>query len=637
MTQPRNSQPRRSTSARQLRARRLRLAAVAGLAGPGLVLLGGCEFDSFLDPSIVGRWEATPVSVPILDRLAAIEGAPNQGIETSKIRVDDLIANPEAYRLGPGDRMEIEVRELFDTNVPERFEREVDPRGFIDLPNMASLFVQQQTVEQVQQLIVKTIQQAGILRNPTVSVVVRDRRRLTYTVIGEVGNPGIYVVTRPDLRLLEAITQAGRFSPQSVQKIYVIRQIPLSEEVNRGRGTPGTPTGPTSPTSPMSNGGSPVSPTPGGGTRPPTAERVADVIDDLTKPVPPKPQTPVPSPAFIGSQGSSGSGQPIDTRAATAPAPAPAAAPRRPAIDLGSETVPGTPAAPRGTDAAQPAAAPATQPATAPAAPLPAAASAIASGARAGDVTWVFIDGQWVQVTKPTGGVIVQPPPLPANQPADRPSSALPAGPGSPATPAGGRAPAIDLPSGPGAPPGPTAPGPNGEPVPLEMSQLLTQRVIEIPVAELVAGDATKNIVIRPGDIIRVLPPAQGVFYVDGAVARPGVFTLSPDTRMTLQRAITSSGGLSSIAIPERVELTRMIGPDRQATIRLNLRAIAEGHHPDIFIRPDDRVNVGTNFWATPLAVLRNGFRASYGFGFILDRNFGFDAFGPQNTGNGGN
>ena len=48
----------------------------------------------------------------------------------------------------------------------------------------------------------------------------------------------------------------------------------------------------------------------------------------------------------------------------------------------------------------------------------------------------------------------------------------------------------------------------------------------------------------------------------------------------------------------------------------LNLRAIAEGTQPDVYIKPDDRINVGTNFWATPLAVLRGGFRVNYGSGF---------------------
>jgi len=99
--------------------------------------------------------------------------------------------------------------------------------------------------------------------------------------------------------------------------------------------------------------------------------------------------------------------------------------------------------------------------------------------------------------------------------------------------------------------------------------------------------------------------------------------------RLTLTRAITSAGGLNGLAIPERVDLTRIVGVNEQATIMLNLRAIQEGTQPDVYIKPDDRINVGTNFWATPLAVLRGGFRTSYGFGFLLDRNFGNDVFGP--------
>jgi hypothetical protein len=40
-------------------------------------------------------------------------------------------------------------------------------------------------------------------------------------------------------------------------------------------------------------------------------------------------------------------------------------------------------------------------------------------------------------------------------------------------------------------------------------------------------------------------------------------------------------------------------------------------------------VSVGTNFWALPVAIVRNGFRTSYGYGFILDRNIANDLFGP--------
>jgi hypothetical protein len=71
--------------------------------------------------------------------------------------------------------------------------------------------------------------------------------------------------------------------------------------------------------------------------------------------------------------------------------------------------------------------------------------------------------------------------------------------------------------------------------------------------------------------------------------------------------------------------------------MRLNLRAIAEGTQPDLLLKPDDHVNVGTNFWAYPLAIVRHGLRFSYGFGFLVDRNFGNDIFGapPSNNSSG--
>ncbi len=72
---------------------------------------------------------------------------------------------------------------------------------------------------------------------------------------------------------------------------------------------------------------------------------------------------------------------------------------------------------------------------------------------------------------------------------------------------------------------------------------------------------------------------------------------------------------------------------NREATIRLNLAAIRQKTEPDLYLKPDDHVIIGTSWLAPWLAVIRNGFRATYGFGFLLDRNFGNDVFGapPSN------
>ena len=65
------------------------------------------------------------------------------------------------------------------------------------------------------------------------------------------------------------------------------------------------------------------------------------------------------------------------------------------------------------------------------------------------------------------------------------------------------------------------------------------------------------------------------------------------------------------------------------AAAKLESRVVGE-------VLADDHIIIGTSWVATPLAIIRNGFRATYGFGFLLDRNFGNDVFGapPTNVGN---
>ncbi len=164
----------------------------------------------------------------------------------------------------------------------------------------------------------------------------------------------------------------------------------------------------------------------------------------------------------------------------------------------------------------------------------------------------------------------------------------------------------------------------------------VVQRVIEVPFDLLVKGDLRYNVVVRPGDIIRVPAPIGGSVFLAGHVARPGTYGLPGDQRLTLKRLIAAAGGFDAIAIPQRVDITRKINRDYEATVRLDLSEIYHGNEPDIYLKTDDLVNVGTNMVATPLAVIRSGFRMSYGFGFILDRNFGPEVFGPvpRNNGN---
>ncbi len=151
--------------------------------------------------------------------------------------------------------------------------------------------------------------------------------------------------------------------------------------------------------------------------------------------------------------------------------------------------------------------------------------------------------------------------------------------------------------------------------------QMNGQRVIRIAVGPLRAGDPKYNIVIRPGDTIIVPTVEQGFFYMLGHVNKPGVYALN-GLKITLTQAVAAAGNLDALAIPRRCDLIRRIGTNQQVTVQVNLQAVFDGTQPDIFLKPNDVLNIGTDFVAPFLAVTRNAYRASYGFGFIYDRNF---------------
>ena len=145
-------------------------------------------------------------------------------------------------------------------------------------------------------------------------------------------------------------------------------------------------------------------------------------------------------------------------------------------------------------------------------------------------------------------------------------------------------------------------------------------RVIRIPINKVKEGDPRYNIVIRPGDTINVPNIEPGEFYLLGHVNRPGVYSMT-GRKVTLKQAVAASGGLDAVAIPRRCDVIRRIG-NTEVTVQVDLQRIFDGEQPDIFLKSNDVVNVGTDILAPFLAVTRNAYRASYGWGFIYDRNF---------------
>ena len=155
----------------------------------------------------------------------------------------------------------------------------------------------------------------------------------------------------------------------------------------------------------------------------------------------------------------------------------------------------------------------------------------------------------------------------------------------------------------------------------------MQMRVIKIPADKLRSGDYRYNIIIRPGDTIYVPLDIIGEYYIMGNTNYQGYINLT-GRPMTLKMAIAAAGGLGPLAWPKSCEVIRRLSRKKEEIVLVDLDKIFRGEQPDFFIRPNDVINVGTHPTAMWRAVLRNAFRATYGFGFVYDRNFSDRAFG---------
>ena len=487
-----------------------RVLAIGGVT-LGVFALSGCK-SSFMDPSTTGRHEWTPTIMPILDRISSIEEGTGDIVDYTEPLAEDLIPRPTSYRIGPGDLLQVTIFDIIEPNSREAYEVPVDPRGLIEIPQLGRIDVGDKTTEEAQQTIEETIKARNLIQDPLVQVMATSQRRQTFTVLGAVQSPGLYPIPKADYRLLEALSAAGAFD-ESISELYIIRQVPLAEEVTKGVSENREGTAPILKPEDPTKKEEPAKPAPSG-------DDLLKIIDDIA---PEEKKTPPGAPGAMRTD----DGAPAAMQVEDKPT-------QRPLINLIEDQE----------------------------APSP----QMSDGS-----SWIFVNGKWVKVRTATEDE---------------------------ATALGTKA-----------------------------DELITQRVIRVKMKDLLSGKQSINLIIRPGDVIRFPAAASGFVYMSGEVNRPGPYQVVPG--LTLRRAVSSAGGLSDIAIPSRVDITRRVGENRQATVRLDYAAIEQHSQPDILLKSDDIINVGTNFWALPLAVTRNGFRMSYGFGFILDRNLGNDLFGP--------
>jgi polysaccharide export outer membrane protein len=126
------------------------------------------------------------------------------------------------YRLGPEDIISVEV---FNQPRYSRAGITVPPSGRISLVLIpGGVFVNGKTVEQVSEIIKKKYDEFII--NPQVSVSLDKAVSYRYSIVGDIGQPGVRLMTRR-MTVTEAIAEAGGvLNTGDKSKVYVLRRGP---------------------------------------------------------------------------------------------------------------------------------------------------------------------------------------------------------------------------------------------------------------------------------------------------------------------------------------------------------------------------------------------------------------------------
>ena len=125
------------------------------------------------------------------------------------------------YRLGAQDLIEVSVFGLEDLNKTVR----VNSNGQISLPLVGAIKAGGQTIPQLEADLAKRFFDGGFVRNPQVSVFVKEFSSQRITLEGAVEKPGIYPLTGKT-SLLQAVAVAGGLKPLAdLNGVVLFREV----------------------------------------------------------------------------------------------------------------------------------------------------------------------------------------------------------------------------------------------------------------------------------------------------------------------------------------------------------------------------------------------------------------------------
>lgn len=225
-----------------------RLASVVGLTAVGLAGCGIIPGNDVLGLRAGGQ---TSIKLPV---------ETPQGDIPQNIRVQDITAEliiqkeseqttrlasekanvPPAhqdYRLGPGDIISIIVWDHPELTIPagefrsaEQAGTVVSENGTIFFPFAGVVKVAGLTLPQVRDILTQRL--SGSIENVQLEVRVAAYRSQRVYVVGEVKTPGIIPITDIPMTMIEAVNQAGGFTPEADRRNIVLTRAGTTRKLN---------------------------------------------------------------------------------------------------------------------------------------------------------------------------------------------------------------------------------------------------------------------------------------------------------------------------------------------------------------------------------------------------------------------
>jgi polysaccharide export outer membrane protein len=127
------------------------------------------------------------------------------------------------YRIGPSDVLEIGVFQWELAEETKTLAVRVSQEGTISLPLIGDLEVKDKTVREVRRIIEAKLQAGDFIKNPRVSVVIREFRSKRIAVVGAVRDPGTYTLRTNVARLVDLLSLAGGLTESAGPFLNVIR------------------------------------------------------------------------------------------------------------------------------------------------------------------------------------------------------------------------------------------------------------------------------------------------------------------------------------------------------------------------------------------------------------------------------